>query len=69
MITGAPRIGYAAIPAKQLIGGEVVEGWLDFKDESGEIVGMRGKKVNDLLCRSRTSSPAVLTVVNDNLLS
>jgi hypothetical protein len=55
VVLGAPRIGYAAFPARQLLDGEVVEGWLDLKDESGELVGIRGKKVSP--CRNL--SPAI----------
>ena len=42
---GAPRIGFAAIPAAQVAKGALIEGWIDMKDEEGNGVGMRGKKV------------------------
>lgn len=42
---GAPRIGFAAVPAAQVAQGELIEGWIDMKDEEGNDVQMRGKKV------------------------
>ena len=39
---GAPRIGYAAIPAAQLITGALIEDWLELVDEEGHPV-QRGK--------------------------
>ena len=45
---GAPRIGFAAVPAAQVAKGELVEGWIDMKDEEGNDVQMRGKKVTAL---------------------
>lgn len=54
--SGAPRIGFAAIPAAQIVKGELVEGWIDLKDEYGAQVGMRGKKVNGYpLCFAHTA--------------
>ena len=44
-LAGAPRIGFAAVPAAQVAQGELIEGWIDMKDEEGNDVQMRGKKV------------------------
>ena len=47
---GAPRIGFAAVPAAQVAKGALIEGWIDMKDEEGNDVQMRGKKVRDSVC-------------------
>ena len=44
-VAGAPRIGSAAVPAAQVITGELIEGWLDLLDAAGHPLEKRGKKV------------------------
>ena len=44
-VAGAPRIGCAAVPAAQVVTGELIEGWLDLLDTAGHPLQKRGKKV------------------------
>lgn len=46
LFAGAPRIGFAAVPAAQVATGELVEGWIEMLDEEGNPIGTRGKKVS-----------------------